>query len=316
LAQVPQNRRSTRKMKMQLALFVASATLAGALTAHLAADESANQLQVHGLRGIQSPTPPTAECIARRDAAANELNRLQQTQAAEAAKCDAEIKQSQEMVDTQKKTNEQVKAKVAKQVEDEAKYGALQHEWYMGIMCEKVYKSYYRGNPAGMAKRRIQLSKICACTSQCTTQCLQDTTECNAVPEVFETSLINLKKKMPSNTTAVVAKPLIVAFGVFACPQATPLENEVAGTKAAIAAKEKECLAARTYFAGETSRLKAVEQKLWTDYHGHMSEKPAIKIAKRNEVKGMWCGVLGTTTTCGEDRVKVIKATHDQKCSR
>lgn len=286
---------------MQLLLFVASATLAGALAAHLAADESAGQLQVHGLRGGQSPEPPSKECIARRDAAANELNQLQQVQAAAAAKCDAEIKHEQEMVELLKKNNEALKGQVAKTTADNAKYEGLQYEWYNGIMCEKVYKAYYKGNPAGMAERRIQLREICAGK--------------RPVPEEFEKSLINLKK-MPSNTTAVLAKPLIVAFGVFACPQATPLENEVAATKTQIAAKENECKAAKSHFEGETARLNKEKTELDTSIAGRMDPKPQLKIDARNKVKGMWCGVLGTDTTCGADRVTVIKSFHDQKCAR
>lgn len=220
----------------------------------------------------------TIKCNKQRDDLQTELDLLLAEKAREETACRKMLKQRGDLVELVKKNVARLTPIVADRL-DESELGPQYKERYTVIMCGKIYNAFVMKDE----RARLDIMAICDGTKP--------------MPQRVEPELTGFaaNASFHAHLESERASP--------ECFQALPLQNEVDATKAVKERNALKCKAEEMRLQDELEMHRKDENALWTQYHGHVSQKPQIRKKAQDDVRVKFCAVVQQNYKFDEDMI-------------
>lgn len=271
----------------------------------------------------------TMKCTEERKALAEELNELLAARAELDKECQMDLDHYRYMNAVTDGQIKRLKPIVADRT-DESDLPPFYREKYSAIMCQKLYDGLLGRDK----KVRLEVYNICDGKKSLTECELERWGDVDIRPpgvdwagyvKKNDTNILRrLRMVAPAPVPAPAPAPAAL-LAVDPCPlplkmwsavveakraspecfQAKAVQDQVDSIRKSKLAKEKSCQKEELKLKGDLRKKKREEDALWTEYHGHITQKEPIKKKEAQQVAKRFCGAVHTyreNNQCNSDR--------------
>jgi len=292
------------------------------LAASIVAASSSDVIHFRTFRLRKSLSDPTqglateAKCTKERNDLAKALEQTIAEKKKLEQQCAINLDHYREMNALTQEQIDRVKVMVAER-NDESDLPPLYKAQYTAIMCSKLHDGFIMD---GNDKARGEVNDICNGTKSlrdCKLESLEPsyTDDNYGAYHANKGHLAKFKnvaeffhRMQPSSEGEDFASP--------ECFQAQPLQQEVDSTKQSTRAKAEYCSKEEKRLKFDLEQKRKTEDELWTEYHGHISQKEPIRKEEAAGVKAKFCALVqqAPSTGCKNDRRNTFKAFYAANC--
>jgi hypothetical protein len=244
----------------------------------------------------------TAKCIREQEALARELDELIADTAKLDKDCETGLSHYKDMnVVTERQIN-RLKTIVADR-KDESDLPPFYRARYTSIMCAKFHDGFVTHNE----RARLEVYAICdgnKSLTDCRLRSAEDVIWSHS--RLYEVSTV----AVDPSSAKLRASP--------ECFQAQAVQDQVNSTRKARNDKEQKCKNEEAKLRKDLNKKREVEDDLWTEYYGHVSQKGSIKKEEAWRVATRFCPIVRTYRqggpACTRDRDRMMEDFYRAKC--
>lgn len=260
----------------------------------------------------------TVKCTKERQDLAKELDRLIAEKDKLDAQCATDLGHYQDMNSVTQQQIERLKPMVAER-KDESDLPPLYNAQYTAIMCAKLHDGFVMDGE----KARAEVMHICN-GNKSLTECKLESRDPFGGGSSYETEVVdwtghyNLPSKLASHFLQHRPSSGHEELESPECFQAKAVQEQVDSTKKSTKSKADHCSKEERKLKVDLEKKRKAEDALWTEYHGHISQKGPIRKKEAEKVKTKFCAAVQRNHTgaigCHKDRRSAIEEFYGANC--
>lgn len=244
----------------------------------------------------------TVKCNQERDVLAKELDHLLMAREAIDSQCEADLANQRELRRLAAKQVERLRALVAER-KDQSELPPMYKAKYTAIMCVKLRNGFMMNDRAC----HTEVKHICSGNISLTDL------------ELSHHDSLGFLKSLRGQLTVLVRGSDDAQREIRISPecfQAKAVQDQVKAVKQASAKKLQDCSAKQKGLIEETEKLRQIENGLWTEYNGHVSQREPIKQKAAKEVQEEFCSAVKASkdVDCNAKAKRKIEAFYTARC--